>query len=142
MAKAKNGDKVKVHYTGRLDDGTVFDSSLKRDPLEFKIGENKIIPSFEEAVVGMEVGDTKTFGIPATEAYGDRQDDMVLTLDRKQLPDNMDPQVGQQLQLSQEDGNHFLVVVTDVSDDNVTIDANHPLAGEALTFDVELLEIY
>jgi peptidylprolyl isomerase len=141
MAQAKPGDTVKVHYTGKLDDGTVFDSSADRDPLEFTIGEGNIIPGFERAVVGMSKGESKTEVIPTNEAYGPYQEEMVVTIDRQQMPPEINPEVGQQLHIQQPDGNVLPVIVTDVSDGTVTLDANHPLAGENLTFDINLVEI-
>jgi peptidylprolyl isomerase len=141
MAQAKFGDNVKVHYTGKLDDGTVFDSSTTGDPLEFTIGEGMIIPGFEQAVVGMVPGDSKTELIPMDQAYGPYREDMVVVVDRNQMPTDMDPEIGQQLQIQQPTGQAIPVVVTNVSDAEVTLDANHPLAGEDLTFDIQLVEI-
>lgn len=141
MAEAKNGDTVSIHYTGRLEDGTVFDTSENRDPLEFTIGEGKVIPGFEKAVEGMEEGESQTATIPSDEAYGDRRDDLVLSVSKQQLPDDLDPQVGQRLQMQAGDGQTFQVVISEVETDSVEVDANHPLAGEDLTFDIELVEI-
>jgi peptidylprolyl isomerase len=141
MAQAKTGDTVKVHYTGKLDDGTVFDSSADREPLEFKLGSGSIIPGFERAVLGMSLGESKTETIPTDDAYGPHLEEMVVVVDRQQMPAEIEPQVGQQLQLQQQDGQVLPVVITDVSDASVTLDANHPLAGEALIFDIELVEI-
>ena len=141
MAHAKPGDTVKVHYTGKLDDGTVFDSSADREPLEFTLGSGSIIPGFERAVVGMNPGESKTEVIPTDDAYGPHLDEMVVVVDRQQMPPEIEPQIGQQLQLQQQDGQVLPVVITDVSGASVTLDANHPLAGEALTFDIKLVEI-
>ncbi len=141
MAQAKHGDTVKVHYTGKLDDGTVFDSSTNREPLEFTIGAGNIIPGFEKAVVGMAQGESKTEVIPIEQAYGPYMEEMVVTIDRQQMPAEIEPQVGQQLHIQQPDGQLLPVMVTDVSDSTVTLDANHPLAGENLTFDIQLVEI-
>lgn len=141
MAQAKFGDTVKVHYTGRLEDGTVFDSSLSGDPLEFTIGEGMIIPGFEQAVVGMSPGDSKTEHIPVDQAYGPHREEMVVVVDRAQMPQELEPEVGQQLQIQQPTGQAIPVIVTDVSTAEVTLDANHPLAGEDLTFDIQLVEI-
>ncbi len=138
---ASDGDTVKVHYTGKLDDGTIFDTSVEREPLEFTIGTGQTIPGFEAAVRGMQVGQVKTVTIPAEEAYGPHNEDMVVVVERDKLPENLNPVVGQQLQKQQENGNMAVVVVTDVSDTTITLDANHPLAGKALTFEIELLEI-
>lgn len=141
MAQAQRGDTVKVHYTGKLDDGTVFDSSVGREPLEFTIGEGGIIPGFEQAVLGMAQGESKTETIPVEDAYGPYIEEMVLTVDRQQMPAELKPEVGQQLQLQQPDGQLIPMTITDVSGSTVTLDANHPLAGENLTFDIQLVEI-
>ncbi|MAF85055.1 MAG: peptidylprolyl isomerase [Dehalococcoidales bacterium] len=138
---AKDGDTVKVHYTGTLEDGTTFDTSVGREPLEFTLGEGRVIPGFEEAVKGMQVGQSKTVTIPPERAYGLRLDDLVLVIEREQLPENLDPEVGQQLQMQQADARTTVVVVTDVSETTITVDANHPLAGKGLTFEIELVEI-
>lgn len=141
MAEAKNGDNVKVHYTGRLADETVFDSSDGREPLAFTVGAGQVIPGFDDAVVGMQTGETKTVVIPMDDAYGPRQDELVLEVDRKQLPADIAPEVGDQYQLRQPDGQAVLVTVADVTPTHVTLDANHPLAGQDLTFDIHLVEI-
>jgi peptidylprolyl isomerase len=140
-ATAKDSDTVKVHYTGTLDDGTVFDSSLEREPLEFKIGEGMLIPGFEEAVKGMQVGQSKTVTIPAAEAYGPHLDDLIIVVEREQLPEGLEPEVGQILEATQEDGRTDVVTVIDVSETTITVDANHPLAGKDLTFEIKLVEI-
>lgn len=137
MEQAKSGDTVKVHYTGKLDDGTVFDSSRGREPLEFTLGAGQVIPGFEEAVTGMTPGDEKTVTIPSGEAYGPRRDEMVVTVGRDQFPDHIDPQPGQQLQVVQE-GQTMVVTIQDVSEEGVVLDANHPLAGRDLTFELRL----
>ena len=141
MAEAKTGDKVKVHYTGKLADGTQFDSSVDREPLEFIVGAGEVIAGFEEAVVGMQPGETKVTTINADEAYGAYDEDLLLEVERGQFPPEITPEVGQQLQLHQENGEVFGAVVTGFSDDAVTLDANHPLAGQQLTFEIELLAI-
>jgi FKBP-type peptidyl-prolyl cis-trans isomerase 2 len=141
MTQAKEGDTVKVHYTGTLEDGTVFDSSRKRDPLEFTIGDGNIIPGFEEAVVGMVEGESKTIAIPPEEAYGMHQDEMVMSVGRDQLPPDLKPEIGQQLQSRQSDGQIAVFLVTEVDETSITVDANHPLAGKELTFEIELMEI-
>lgn len=141
MAQAKPGDTVKVHYTGKLEDGTVFDTSTDRDPLQFTIGEQKIIPGFEQAVVGMNPGESKTIKVPMDEAYGPHREEMVMVVDRNQLPVDLIPEVGQQLQSRQPDGQTMVVTVIGVSESSVTVDANHPLAGKDLTFDILLVEI-
>ncbi len=138
---AKQGDAVKVNYTGRLEDGTVFDSSEGREPLAFTVGNGQVIPGFDAAVDGMEVGDAKTITVPSTEAYGPYREDMVLTVPREQLPEGLDPEVGQQLQMGQSQEDMLIVSVTEVTDDTITLDANHPLAGKDLTFEIELVAI-
>ncbi len=141
MVQAKVGDTVKVHYTGKLDDGTIFDSSVNSDPLQFTLGEGSIIPGFEQAVIGMAPGDAKTQHIPLDQAYGPYVEEMAVTVDRQQMPTDIEPEVGQQLQIQQPTGQVIPVVITNISDDTVTLDANHPLAGEDLTFEIELVEI-
>jgi len=141
MAQAKHGDTVKVHYTGKLEDDTVFDASTERDPLQFTIGEGQIIPGFEQAVVGMKPGESKTTKVPADKAYGPHSKEMVLEVDRKEFPEHLKPKVGEQLQVRQADGKTMVVSVTGVSESGVTLDANHPLAGKDLTFDIQLTEI-
>jgi peptidylprolyl isomerase len=142
MAQAQQGDKVKVHYTGRLDDGTVFDSSIISDPLEFTIGEREVITGFEEAVIGMNPGESKTIRVPVDRAYGPHREDMIMEVEREKFPPEIEPEVGQQLEIRRrENGQTFPVTVTDVSESSVTLDANHHLAGKDLTFDIQLLEI-
>nr|HID13942.1 peptidylprolyl isomerase [Anaerolineae bacterium] len=141
MAQAKYGDTVRVHYTGKLEDGTVFDTSIDRDPLQFTIGEGQIIPGFEQAVVGMDPGESKTAKVPADEAYGPHLEEMVQVVDRNQFPVDLEPKVGDYLQIRLADGRTIVVMVTDVSESSVTLDANHPLAGKDLTFDIRLVEI-
>jgi peptidylprolyl isomerase len=142
MTVAQSGNTVKVHYTGKLKDGTVFDSSVQRDePLEFTIGQGQMIAGFEKAVTGMEVGANKVADIPVTEGYGERREDMILEVPRKDVPENINPEVGQRLAVQQKDGNSIPVTVTNISDNSITLDANHPLAGEDLVFEIELLEV-
>ena len=141
MAQAKTGDTVKVHYTGKLNDGSVFDTSEGREPLEFKIGGGQVIAGFDEALSGMEVGESKTVTIPADKAYGPHQQEMVMVVDRSKLPDELEPQMGQQLQVGQPDGQTFVVTVAAISGEEVTLDANHPMAGKDLTFELQLVEI-
>ncbi len=141
MAQAKVGDTVKVHYTGKLDDGTIFDSSINNEPLQFTIGEGSIIPGFEQAVIGMLPGDAKTELIPVDMAYGPYMEEMTVTVDREQMPTDVEPEVGQQLQIQQPTGQVIPVIITEISDATITLDANHPLAGEELTFDIQLVEI-
>lgn len=142
MSNVKNGDTVKVHYTGKLKTGEVFDSSRDRDePLEFKLGEGQIIPGFEAAVNGMTPGDSTSISIPAEEAYGPPRDELIQEVPRSQFPDDVDIKEGMQFQIGQEDTHPMLVTATKVADDTVTLDANHPLAGKDLEFDIELVEI-
>ncbi len=141
MAIAENGNKVKIHYKGSLDDGTIFDSSDGREPLEFELGSGQVIPGFDKNVKGMGLNEKKTIAIPADEAYGARRDDLIMDFPKSEFPDNINPEVGQQLQMQNQDGQVFNVLVTGVSDENVTLDANHPLAGKNLNFDIELIEI-
>ena len=141
VVQAKDGDVVKVHYTGKTDDGAVFDSSLDREPLQFTIGEGKLLARFEQAVIGMKPGESKSINIPADEAYGPYREDLVMVLDWSQLPPDVIPKVGQQLISTQPDGRKIVALVVEVSESGVTADANHPLANEDLTFDIELINI-
>jgi peptidylprolyl isomerase len=138
-ATAKDGDRVRVHYTGRLEDGQVFDSSRGGEPLEFTVGAGEVIPGFDEAVRGMAVGETKTVEIETEDAYGPRRDGLVATIERERAQFPVEPQVGMSLALPLQDGNQIEVVVTEVTPEHVTIDGNHPLAGEKLIFDLELV---
>lgn len=141
MAETKKGDTVKVHYTGTLDDGSVFDTSDDKDPIEFVVGGGALIPAFEDALIGMNTGESKTIRINAEDAYGPFYPDMVIDLDKSGLPGDLEPQVDMMLEMEDEDGFSRLVRVVELSDTSVTIDANHPLAGKDLTFKVELVEI-
>ncbi|MHB9134491.1 MAG: FKBP-type peptidyl-prolyl cis-trans isomerase [Armatimonadota bacterium] len=142
MAQAKSGDTVKVHYTGTLEDGSVFDSSESREPLEFTIGSGEVIPGFEEGVTGMAPGDTKTINIPADQAYGPEREELTTTVPRDQFPPDIEPEVGMQLQLRLPNGQPIPVRVCAVTDNEVSLDANHPLAGKDLTFKLDLVDIY
>ena len=141
MAQAKQGDTVRVHYTGKLDDGRVFDSSAGKAMLEFTIGKGQLISGFEKAVAGLSPGDSVTVDVPAEEAYGLRRPEMVTELDRSQLPENLEVKIGKRLQMRQKGGQALVVKVTALSDTKVTLDANHELAGKDLIFDIELVEI-
>ena len=141
MAQAKIGDTVKVHYTGKLEDGTVLDSSINRGPLQFTLGESQVILGFEQAVVGMNLEESKTVNIPADEAYGPRHKELVVVVNRNEFPAELELKVDDHLQIKQADGQKILVTVTDISESSVTLDANHPLAGKDLTFDIKLVEI-
>ncbi len=138
---AEAGNKVKVHYTGTLDDGEVFDSSREAQPLEFEIGAGQVIPGFDQAIQGMEVGESKKVRIPEADAYGAYNPEMVFTTDHSQFEEGVTPQVGQQFQAQTPDGQPMLLVVKEVSEDGIVMDANHPMAGKDLNFDLELVEI-
>ncbi|NIQ97191.1 MAG: peptidylprolyl isomerase [Desulfuromonadales bacterium] len=154
MAQAKNGDRVKVNFTGKLEDGTVFDTTTpeggcehdeggcEEGPLELTLGDGEFFEQVEEALVGMQAGETKTVVVSADDAFGVYDDDMVFNVPRDQVPSHIKPEVGQQLELVGEDDQVFVVTVVEVTDDSITIDANHPLTGEDLTFDLELLEVH
>jgi peptidylprolyl isomerase len=141
MAEAKQGDTVKVHYTVRLEDGTILGSTTNHEPLQFTIGEGEILPGFEEAIVGMNPGESKTVQVPADGAFGPHQEEMIVVVGRNRLPADLKPKAGESLLFRQEDGKTITVMVTDVSESSVTIDANHPLAGKDLTFDIQFVEI-
>jgi FKBP-type peptidyl-prolyl cis-trans isomerase 2 len=138
---ASDGDTVRVHYTGTLEDDTTFDTSVGREPLEFTLGAGQMIPGFEKAVYGLKVEESKTVTIPAGEAYAPHRDDLIIVVEREQLPADLDPKVGQQLPTQQTDGRTAVVIVIAVSETTITVDANHPLAGKDLTFKIELVEI-
>lgn len=141
MAAARSGDTVRVHYTGRLTDGTVFDSSDGREPLEFTLGEQQVISGFDRAVSGMQVGESVTVTIPVDDAYGCHRDNLVIQVDQSQFPADIKPELGLSLRMQQPDGSTVRVRVTALDAGKVTLDANHPLAGEDLVFDIELVEI-
>ena len=135
----ENGQKVKIHYTGTLDDGSQFDSSVGRDPLEFEMGAGMVIPGFEDGVRDMEEGEKKTIHIPAKEAYGEHREDMVMEFPRTHLPEGVEPQVGMQLQLQGPQGQAIPAKIIALTEENLTLDANHPLAGQDLNFELELI---
>lgn len=139
--EVKKGDKVKVHYHGKLDDGSTFDSSEGREPLAFEVGSGMVIPGFDAGVTGMKKGEKKTIHIPSHEAYGPRLNEMILEYPKDRFPEDLKPEVGMTLNMSNQQGQAFPVVITEVKDDVVILDANHPLAGKDLTFDLELVEI-
>ena len=141
MAQAKEGDTVKIHYTGKFNDGKVFDASKEEEPLEFVLGEGQVIPGVEEAVIGMNPEESKTTTIPPEKGYGQYHEDMVVDVDKSKFPEHIQPELGLELELKQEDGESVYVVVTNITDEEVTLDANHPLAGKDLTFDIRLMEI-
>jgi FKBP-type peptidyl-prolyl cis-trans isomerase 2 len=141
MSAAKAGDTVQLHYTGKLEDGSTFDSSAKREPLEVTLGQNRVIPGFEEAIIGMLPGDEKTVKVPPEKAYGDRREDLVVDFERSRVPSEVDVQLGKSLNLQTQSGQSVAAQVIDVNDDVIKLDANHPLAGQDLTFDIQLLAI-
>ncbi|RWX51127.1 peptidylprolyl isomerase [Candidatus Electrothrix marina] len=141
MTVAKSGDSVKVHYTGSLEDGTEFDSSVGVAPLEFTLGSGQVIVGFDEAITGMEPGEKKSVTIPAEKAYGQRNEEMVISAPRDQVPADITPEVGQQLQLAGPNNQPIMVKITEVTDEHIQLDANPPLAGKDLTFELELVEI-
>ncbi len=141
MVKAKNGDRVKVHYTGKLTNGEVFDSSLQREPLEFDLGKGQMIKGFEQAVLGMGVGEEKTVDIASPEAYGEIKDEMIFPVDRNNIPEHIDLKVGMQLNAQTSQGYPIQVTVKEVQLESVVVDANHPLAGKDLVFDIKLVEL-
>ncbi|RYY60887.1 MAG: peptidylprolyl isomerase [Chitinophagaceae bacterium] len=141
MQQVKSGDKVKVHYHGKLDNGETFDKSEGREPLEFEVGSGMVIKGFDDGVTGMTVGEKKTVRIPAEQAYGAQNPDMLIEMPKDRFPQDMEIEVGMPLAMSDGQGQQFQVVITEIKDDSVMLDANHPLAGKDLTFDLELVEI-
>jgi len=141
MQKVKSGDKVKVHYHGRLNNGDTFDKSEGREPLEFEVGSGMVIKGFDDGVAGMSVGDKKTISIPFNEAYGPKNPDMIIDMPKDRFPKDIELEIGMPLAMSDEQGQQFEVIVTQLKDDSVVLDANHPLAGQDLIFDLELVEI-
>ena len=142
MVQAKAGDKISVHYTGKLTDGTLFDSSTGREPLEFEIGSGMVIKGFDEGVTGMSIGEKKTVHIPATEAYGDMNPEHMAVFNKAEIPSDIPYEVGMQLNMHQDGSGQVMpVTVVEVTDTTITLDANHPLAGKDLIFDLELVSI-
>jgi peptidylprolyl isomerase len=141
MSQAKRGDTVQVHYTGKLEDESVFDTSQGRDPLTFELGAGQVVPGFEKAVSGMEAGERKTVKIPADDAYGPRVEQLTFTAPRENLPPGYDPVEGEMMRLETRDGRQIDVIVTHADEEVVRLDGNHPLAGEDLTFEIELVKI-
>jgi peptidylprolyl isomerase len=141
MQQVKQGDTVQVNYTGKLEDGTIFDSSIGRRPIQVTLGKGKLIDGFEKAVIGMNSGEKKTVVIPSAEAYGPRRESAVVEVERKSLPPNLEVSVGQRLELTQDDDSTVLVTVAAVSETTITLDANHPLAGKDLTFEIEVVTV-
>jgi peptidylprolyl isomerase len=141
MTQAKSGDTVKIQYTGRLDDNSVFETSVDRDPIKLTIGRGRTIPALEQAIVGMETGESKNVEISAEQAYGAYHEELVHSVSRKVLPADMEPEIGQRLNATSVDGRKFSVTIRDISEKTVMMDANHPLAGKDLIFDIELVAI-
>lgn len=141
MSVATKGNTVKVHYTGKLKDGTIFDSSESREPLEFTLGDGNMIKGFDAAVQGMNVGDDKSVTIPSDEAYGEKKDEMLVDIPRTQVPADIKPEVGMDLSIQNQQGQPMPVKVIHVDEEKITLDANHPLAGQDLIFDIKLVEI-
>ena len=142
MQQVKDGDKIKVHYHGKLRNGETFDSSQGRDPLEFTVGTGQVIKGFDQGVMGMQVGDKKTVEIPVGEAYGEKQQEMMIEFPKSQFPEGMNPEIGMQLMMNNGAGQSFPVTVAEVKEESVILDANHPLAGQDLIFDLELVSIH
>ena len=141
MSNVENGNQVKVHYTGTLEDGTVFDSSIDREPLEFTVGGGQMIPGFDKGVVGMKINEVKNIHIPADEAYGPVVEGLIQEVSKELLPQDLEASVGQTLVSQTPEGQQFNVVVTEVKDDTIIIDGNHPLAGKDLNFEIKMVEI-
>ncbi len=141
MSTAKEGDTVRIHYTGTLEDGSTFDSSAGRDPLEFTVGSGQIIPGLDNAIPGMSVGEQKKVAVPCGEAYGDHNPDALQAVPRDAIPDTIPLELGLQLQMSSPEGQAIPVTVVEITEEQVTLDANHMLAGKDLTFDIEMVEI-
>lgn len=141
MQAVKKGDTVKVHYHGKMTNGQTFDSSEGREPLEFKVGAGMVIPGFDNGVLNMQAGEKKTIEIPVGDAYGPRDEKLIIDFPKENMPQDMNPEEGMQLQLTNQDGQAFPVVVKSVGEKSIQLDANHPLAGEDLIFDIELVAI-
>lgn len=141
MSQAKSGDTVRIHYTGTLSDGTQFDSSEGRDPLEFSLGSGQVIPGFDNAVEGMAVGDSKSVSIEPEQAYGQKHEQLIQDVPKSALPQDMEPEVGMRLQSQSPDGQVMHLLITAVAEESITVDGNHPLAGHTLSFDINLVEI-
>ena len=141
MQLVKKGDTVKVHYHGKLTNGETFDSSEGKEPLEFKVGEGSVIKGFDDGVMGMQIGDKKTIQVPVEDAYGPKNEEMLIEFPKDRFPSDMNPEVGMPLTMSNGSGQNFRVTIIEVKDDSVILDANHPLAGEDLIFDIELVSI-
>ncbi|APY11807.1 peptidylprolyl isomerase [Seonamhaeicola sp. S2-3] len=141
MSQVKENDTVRVHYTGKLSNGQVFDSSLEREPLEVTLGQGMLIPGFEKGIIDMKLNEKKTINIPVNEAYGEVQKELFYEVKKEQLPPEMTPEVGMGLASKGPDGREVQFRVAEVNEDHIIVDANHPLAGQELIFDLELIEI-
>lgn len=141
MSQAKDGDNVSVHYTGKRHDGSIFDSSFETEPVVFTLGAGQLIDGFEEAIMGMQIGEKKTVTILPAKGYGERYEELVVSVPKTEFPDSINPEVGMELQLTDEDNQDLEVLITGVTEDTVILDGNPPLAGETLTFDLELVAI-
>jgi peptidylprolyl isomerase len=141
MQQVKSGDKVRVHYHGKLRSGETFDTSQGREPLEFTVGSGQVIKGFDNGVMGMEPGDSRTVEIPVQDAYGEKQDEMMVEFPKTQFPDDLNPEVGMQLMMNNGSGQSFPVTIMEIREESVILDANHPLAGQDLIFDIQLVEI-
>ncbi len=141
MSQAKNGDKVKIHYTGKLENGSIFDSTREGAPVELVVGNRTVFPELEHGLIGMTVGESKNITLQPEQAFGPKRDDLIVRIDRGILPAEIKPEIGMQLQNKQPDGRLIAVTITDIKDNTITLDANHPLAGQTLILDVELIEI-
>jgi peptidylprolyl isomerase len=141
MAKAKDGDTVSIHYTGMLESGEVFESTKERSPIEFTLGNQRVIPGIEKGILGMTVGETKTFEVAPEEGFGERMQEFKTAVKKDDLPEQITPVIGQPLKVEQPGGESFVMFISDMDEDTVTLDANHPLAGQTLTFTVELLTL-
>lgn len=141
MPRAKHGDTVKVHYTGRLEDGTVFETSFDNEPLRFTIGDGSIIAGLEEAVIGMRPGELRTIKVPSDKAHGSYDDDLIIVVDKTEFPSALRPEIGQKFDICQDDNSTMVVTVIHVSKEEITLDINHPLAGKDLTFELKLIEV-
>ena len=141
MTQAKSGDKVRVHYEGQLSDGTIFDSSLEREPIEFILGQDTVIPGFEQAVIGMKAGESKDVSIPPEEGFGEYSEELVVNIEKTILPPEINPELGMQLEVSSEEETPRVFSIADIAEDSITLDGNHPLAGKEIAFKITLLEI-
>ena len=141
MSQAKNGDTVKVHFTGKLENGEVFSESEVETPIEVTLGNGELLPGFERGILGMEIGEKKTIAVPPEEAYGPKQEDLMVEIDKSNLLEHLTPTIGKGLRIRQSDGEDIHVIISDMTEDTVTLDGNHPLAGVTLLFDLELVEI-